>query len=126
MDTIKITIIHPDTRSLMEIDAPVSKLKIPIDIFVDGQDVLIIRFKGAKKRRAILEQNEGKQLFTKIKGRIWKFAGVALLTKKTTLRFSLSNSSQGIPAPGDRDSQWTYSTDVWRAASGAGGVKHGR
>lgn len=104
MDKIKIKIIHPDTHESIEIDAPVSKLKIPIDIFVDGQDVLIIRFKGAVKRRATLELNENNQWVTKRSGRVWKFAGVALLTKETTLQFSSPYKGHTIP-----DNSWNYS-----------------
>ncbi len=111
MNTVTIQIIHPDTHLPVKIDAPVSKLKIPIDIFFDGEDVLIIRWKGATKRREILEKNEFNQLITKIKGRVWKFAGIALLTKEKTLQFSMPYNGHTIP-----DNVWNYSLgNGWRS-----------
>ena len=83
MKTATITLIHPNTHKPVEVSAPVSKIRLPLDIFFNGDDVLFVRFIGANKRRAVLSKNELNQWVTVKNSKTWILAAVALVTDKT-------------------------------------------
>ncbi len=85
----KIKIKHPVTKKYVIIDAPVSTKHLPIDIFLDGDNVLFVEFEERTKRSAVLERQENVWV-TKINGVTWFFAGVVFITPKTFLFWELN------------------------------------
>lgn len=116
--TMEIILQHPIVEKEVRVTLPISRRRIPFDIFFSDKkndEILVVRWRGSQIRRTVLERDEYGRFFIVKNGKIWFFAAVISTYGGVIMQWPNPYSRKTvelIPA----ESEWTFDTSFWRQA----------